>query len=165
VIAQIIELDESTKRFSYGPPVESIQQLLALIEAGILNLDFVNDPNIELLKEGWRFSVGEKSITANMMVDSVLDSPQIKAVKSSIIKNMLADDLIKVVHDDLGVETNETAYLISENHEQNVPIALLGRLAKGSIIGVDAILECLGSRPQQWAKQAAKNHSDWLDKN
>jgi len=165
VIAQIIELDESTKRFSYGPPVESIQQLLALIKAGILNLDFVNDPNIDLLKEGWRFSVGEKSITANMMIDSVLDSPQIKAVKSSIIKNMLADDLIKVVHDDLGVETDETAYLISENHEQNVPIALLGRLAKGSIIGVDAILECLGSRPQQWAKQAAKNHSNWLDKN
>ena len=165
VFAKIIELDESTKRYSYGPPVESIQQLLALINVGILNLDFVNDPNIDLSKEGWRFNLDEKSIIANMMIDSVLYYPQIRSVKSSIVQNMLADDLIKVVHDNLGVQTDESGYLISENNDKKIPITLLGRLAKGSIIGVDAILECFGPRPRQWAKQVAKNHIDWLNKN
>jgi len=164
VFAKIIELDESTKRYSYGPPVESIQQLLALINVGMLNLDFVNDPNIELTKEGWRFHLEDKSIIANMMIDSVLDSPEIRSVKSSIVQNMLADDLIKVVHDNLGVETDEHGYLISKNNDIKIPIALLGRLAKGTIIGVDAILECFGSRPRQWAKQAAKNHINWVNK-
>jgi len=137
-------LDESTKRYSYGPLIESIQQLLALINEGIKNLDFVNDPNIELSKEGWRFYLDDKSIIANMMIDSVLYYPQIRSVKSSIVQNMLADDLIKVVNDNLGVETDESGYLISENNDKKIPITLLGRLAKGSIIGVDAIMECFG---------------------
>jgi len=165
VFAEIIALDEWTKRYSYGPPVESLQQLLALEEVGILNLEMVNDPNIELTKEGWQFQLSGKSITTTIMIDSVLDAPQIKIVKSPIVKNMLLDDLIKVIHDDLGVKTNEYGYLISKNTDRNIPIALLGRLAKGTIIGVDAITECFGSRPHQWAKQAASNHIKWLDKN
>jgi len=164
VFAEIIALDESTKRYSYGPPVESIQQLLALVKSGILNLDMVNDPNIELTKEGWRFRQSGKSITATVMIDSVLDSPQIKSVSTPIVKNMLHDNLIKTVHDDLGVKTDEYGFLISSDTDKKIPIALLGRLAKGTIIGVDAILECYGSRPLQWAKQAAANHIDWLNK-
>lgn len=165
VFAEIIALDESTKRYSYGPPVESIQQLLALAEIGILNLDMVNDPNIELTQEGWQFKHLGKSVTATIMIDSVLDSPKIKAVRAPLVQNMLEDGFIEVVHDDLGVATDESAYIISRNKNQKIPIALLGRLAKGTVIGVDAILECFGVRPRQWAQQAALNHMDWLNKN
>jgi len=165
VFAEIITLDESTKRYSYGPPVESIQQLLALEEAGVLNLDMANDPNIKLTAEGWQFNFADQSITANFMIDSVLDAPQIKVVNSPIVENMLVDNLIKIVHNDLGVETNENGYLISKESDKKIPIALLGRLAKGTIIGVDAILECFGSRPLQWAKQASEKHINWLNKN
>lgn len=165
VFADIIALDESTKRYSYGPPVESIQQLLALAKAGVLNLDIVNNPNIELTNDGWKFEHSSKSITATIMIDSVLDSPKIKAVSSPLVQNMFDDGFIKIVHDDLGVTTNKNGYLISSNKNQKVPIALLGRLAKGTVIGVDAILECFGMRPRQWAKQATKNHIDWLNKN
>jgi len=165
VFAEIIALDESTKRYSYGPPVESIQQLLALEEAGVLNLDMANDPNIKLTAEGWQFNLADQSITANFMIDSVLDAPQIKVVNSPIVENMLVDNLIKIVHNDLGVETNENGYLISKESDKKIPIALLGRLAKGTIIGVDAILECFGSRPLQWAKQASEKHINWLNKN
>ncbi|WP_262486210.1 hypothetical protein [Gillisia marina] len=35
-------------------------------------------------------------------------------------------------------------------------MAVLGRLSKGSVIGVDAILECFGPRVTDWAKAAAK---------
>lgn len=31
-------------------------------------------------------------------------------------------------------------------------LSLLGRLAKGSLFGTDAILECFGERPDAWAK-------------
>ncbi|MDN3667522.1 FAD/NAD(P)-binding protein [Algibacter miyuki] len=164
VFAEIIALDESTKRYSYGPPVESIEQLVALAELGILNLDMVNDPNIALTNAGWQFEHSGKSLTASIMIDSVLDSPKIKAVKSPLVQNMLDDGFIKVVHDNLGVTTNENGYLISSTKNQKIPIALLGRLAKGTVIGVDAILECFGARPRQWAEQAAKNHVDWLNK-
>lgn len=165
VFSKIIKLDESTKRYSYGPPVESIQQLIALTKTGVLNLDFVNNPEIELTKKGWRFTQKDISIVTNVMIDSVLDSPKIKHVNSAIVKALMSQKLIQPVHDDFGVATNENGYLVSKDVNQKIPLALLGRLAKGTIIGVDAILECFGERPKQWAIKASKNHINWLNNN
>jgi uncharacterized NAD(P)/FAD-binding protein YdhS len=158
VIADIIALEESTKRYSYGPPVESMQQMLALIDAGVMTMDMVDNPDFKLTEKGWCFSKDDKTITVGIMINSVLSPPQIKSVNSPIVKNMLSDDLIEAVHDDLGVSTDESGYLISSEHNNKAPIALLGRLAKGTIIGVDAILECFGDRPQKWAIEAANRH-------
>lgn len=165
VFADIIHLDERLKRYSYGPPVESIQQLLALAAAGVLNFDFANNPKFELTPMGWKLQSEDQVITANMMINSVLDAPQIKAVNSSLVKNMLSNDLIQAVHDDFGVATDENGYLIPKDSEETIAIALLGRLAKGTIIGVDAILECFGNRPKNWASQAAERHMNWLAQN
>lgn len=164
IFAEIIELDESTKRYSYGPPVESIQQMLALVEAGVMNLDWVNNPDFKLTDKGWKFLLDSKSITADIMIDSVLDAPQIKSVNSPVVSHLLANDLIEAIHDDFGIKTGEDGYVISNNTFYNIPIALLGRLAKGTIIGVDAILECFGERPKKWAIEAANRHIDWLNK-
>ena len=54
LIADIVQLDERLKRYSYGPPVDSLQQLLALVKAGKLTLDFVKDPSITLGEKGWK---------------------------------------------------------------------------------------------------------------
>ncbi len=157
VFGEIIKLDERMKRYSYGPPVESIQQMLALVSAGVMTLDFVNNPDIKLSAEGWKLKCEEESIIVTVMINSVLDAPEIKAVKSPIIKNLLSNDILQVVHDDFGVSTNEDGYLDSGDHVEEKKIALLGRLAKGTIIGVDAILQCFGNRPESWAAAAAKN--------
>jgi len=90
------------------------------------------------------------------MINSVLDAPKINSVNSSIIQNLLSNNLIEAVHDELGISTDENAYVISQEKSRKIPIALLGRLAKGTIIGVDAILECFGKRPEQWATEAIK---------
>ncbi|ULC58652.1 FAD/NAD(P)-binding protein [Flaviramulus sp. BrNp1-15] len=165
VFAEIIKLDESLKRYSYGPPVESIQQMLALTSAGVMTLDMVNDPEIELNNKGWFFKSNGETRTANIMIDSVLDSPKIESVNSPIVKSLLENDLIEAVHDGLGVYTDENGYVISNDMNKKIPIALLGRLAKGTIIGVDAILECFGDRPKAWAIEAANRHSNWLTSN
>ena len=165
VFAEIISLDERMKRYAYGPPVESIQQMLALVEAGVMTLEYVNDPEIMLTQHGWKLRKGEQQMILDIMVNSVLDSPQIKAVNSPIVKHLLADDLIKIVHDEYGIETDEHGYLSAKETNKSVPIALLGRLAKGTVIGVDAILECFGDRPDQWAQQAAHRHATWLNRN
>ncbi|PKB45079.1 FAD-NAD(P)-binding protein [Cellulophaga sp. RHA19] len=156
VFAKIIKLDEEIKRYSYGPPVESIQQMLALVKAGILNLDFVNNPEIELSNNGWVLKSKDKSIVANIMVNSVLDAPDITAVKSDLVKSLLHNESIKIVNDNLGVHTTKEGYLVEKTTDNILPIALLGRLAKGTVIGVDAILECFGDRPIEWAKAAVK---------
>ncbi|MFD2914222.1 FAD/NAD(P)-binding protein [Psychroserpens luteus] len=153
LIEEVIALDESTKCYSYGPPIESMQQVLALVDADVLSLDFTNDPDIEFINEGWKLKNNKgENITTSVMINSVLDSPKLLEVSSSIIENLIADDLIQPIHTKLGIETKKNGIVISSEIEKQIPIAVLGRLAKGSVIGVDAILECFGNRIKDWAK-------------
>lgn len=164
VFADIIALDESMKRYAYGPPVESIQQLLALIDADIMKLDMVKNPNFVLKSEGWCLKSMGNNRTVTLMINSVLDAPIIENVKSPIVRNMLANDLIMPIHDELGMITDENGYVISDRVDDSIHIAILGRLAKGTIIGVDALLECFGERPIKWASKAANKHISYLSR-
>lgn len=155
VFAEIIFTDEAMKRYAFGPPAESLRQLIALHEAGVLTLDFVADPEIAVTEQGWTLTSGDKQATAQFMVNAVLDAPRIADVCTPLIERLLQDGLLAPVHDDLGVATNEDGYAISKDGSI-LPIAVLGRLAKGTIIGVDAILECFGDRPRNWATSASK---------
>ena len=91
-----------------------------------------------------------------------LDSPRVEKVNSPIIQHLLKDDLVQVVHDDLGIDTTVQGYVRSALEHKDVPVAILGRLVKGTIIGVDAILECFGQRPDSWASTAAERHKNWV---
>jgi len=152
IIEKVIALDERSKRYSYGPPIESMQQLLALVNAKVLTLDYVTDPIINLTSKGWELkSMDAHTITTSVMINSVLDPPQLLKVTSPLIKNLLSNQLIQPVHSKLGIETHTNGLVISTT-QNPIPIAVLGRLAQGSVIGVDAILECFGPRIEDWAK-------------
>ncbi|RCW89817.1 FAD/NAD(P)-binding protein [Winogradskyella arenosi] len=153
IIKEVIALDERSKRYSYGPPIESMQQVLALVDADVLSLDYVNNPKIILTPKGWNLENNAKTtISCSAMVNSVLDAPQLLKVDTPLIKNLLEDDLIQPIHSALGIETTSEGFVKTPHKDDNLAIAVLGRLAKGSVIGVDAILECFGPRIETWAK-------------
>ncbi len=156
VIAAVIALDERIKRYSYGPPIESMQQLLSLVDSGILDLDLVEDPEITEVKNGWKLENNRSKCTAQIMINSVLDAPKLMEVSSPIICNLLANDLIEPMHSDLGINTKKDGTIEISDEEKFIPLAVLGRLSKCSVIGVDAILECFGPRVSDWAKAAAQ---------
>ena len=151
-LAATIALDERVKRYSFGPPVESIRQLCALASAGVLHLDFVVDPDIVCDSRGWTLTSGGQSVTASVMVNSVLDSPRVEDVASPLITDLLHHSTIQPVHDKLGIDTRDDATVRSAQHDLSGTLSVLGRLAKGTVIGVDAILECYGDRPRRWAE-------------
>ncbi|QTE22544.1 FAD/NAD(P)-binding protein [Polaribacter cellanae] len=151
IIGEVIKLDEQLKRYSYGPPIESLQQLLALHKAKVVDFSFADNPKIEHNEKGWKFSKDGKEITVNVIVNSVLSAPKVLDVTAPIILNLLKNEIIKPIHTKLGVHTNKNGTIINADKKE-IPLAVLGRLAKGSVIGVDAILECFGSRIKDWAK-------------
>lgn len=153
-LAATISLDERIKRYSFGPPVESLRQLCALAAAGVLQLDVVDDPDIECTTEGWVLSSNGRAIAASAMVDSVLDGPRLDNVVAPIITDLLGESLIRPVHDELGIATDVDATVCRAQPDASTTLAVLGRLAKGTVVGVDAILECFGDRPRDWADGA-----------
>lgn len=156
IIADIILLDESTKRYSYGPPVESVAQLIALSKAGKLNLNFINDPKIEIDEGGWHLKHNEESTKVHTMIDSVLDAPKLRNINSEIIEHLLKDELLSPVSSELGVETKKDGIVVLAKENESVNLTMLGRNCKGSVIGVDAILECFGPRIEDWARSTVE---------
>ncbi|KOY50629.1 FAD/NAD(P)-binding protein [Polaribacter dokdonensis] len=154
LFADVIQFDEMMKRYSYGPPIESMQQLIALHEANILDFRFVDDPEIITKKDYWLFKKGEQELNCEVVINSVLSAPKLLEVSTPIILNLLKDDLLQPVHSKLGIETNKDGTIVLDDDSRKIPLAVLGRLAKGSVIGVDAILECFGPRIKDWAKGA-----------
>ncbi len=91
VISEILMLHERMKRYSYGPPVDSTQRLLALRESGLLSFVVVDDPDIELTPGGWKFHAEQSSVCADVMIDSVLASPDLERISSPLIRQMRND--------------------------------------------------------------------------
>ncbi|MGB6153047.1 MAG: FAD/NAD(P)-binding protein [Pricia sp.] len=152
IIAEIISLDERLKRYSYGPPVKSLQQMLALIDANIITLDYIKNPKIETTREGWKLSSDGHSITANIMINSVLDPARLLEMNSPIVKHLLHESLVEPVHSDLGIKTGKNAIVKVSGEGTMIPLAAMGRLSKGTIVGVDAVMECFGDRAALWAE-------------
>lgn len=156
IISEIVRLDEESKRYSFGPPVDSIQQLIALANEGMLNLSYLHDPDIELTQNGWRLSFDSNTINCTVMINSVLAPPSILETDTTLVKKLLEDEMLKPIHSKLGVTTNTYGSVESQSGETLHHLTMLGRLCKGSVIGVDAILECFGTRIIDWAEAAAR---------
>lgn len=155
-LKKLIALHERLKRFSYGPPVESMQQLLSLIRFGKVDLRFVKDPEISLTEKGWKLTKNGHIATVPCMINGVLDSPKLLKTNSSLIKGLLANQLIQPVHSKLGIQTNEHALIVRPKNESSIALGVLGRLTIGSIVGTDSLIECFGSRISDWATEAVK---------
>lgn len=156
VMAQVIALDESTKRYSYGPPVESMIQMLALIENGVITTDYLSNPDIKCTDAHWIISRNEQSEKCSVMINTVLDPPQLRDINSTIVKNLLRNDLLKPVTSDLGIDTSKNGTIKLSNENDQIHLSSLGRNCKGSVMGVDAILECFGDRIKDWSDDIVK---------
>lgn len=155
-IHNIINLDERIKRFSYGPPVESIEQILALIDNGVLKPKVIADPDINLVENGWEFIEGGDVVVADIIINSVLDSPIISKVDTPLIVQLMDDGIVESYHEELGAKIN-SQFVAPWSQQPNRPtLSLIGRLAKGSVLGTDAILECFNPYFDDWAAGVTK---------
>ncbi len=155
----LVGFDEGIKRFSYGPPVSASEELVALIEAGLVDLRTVDDPDIELTAEGWHLVGGDDSTTASVMVDSVLPSPDPSRLAGPLFTQLMTEGRLSVVSDGLGLRTSDAAELIGADGKVQRGLALLGPLALGSVIAVDSVHDCFGAAADRWADGVVKKLS------
>lgn len=156
VMEKIVELDESSKRYTFGPPVEAIKQLIALSEYGFIDFSFANDPSVEITEEGWSMSKKSSFIKTRVMIDSVLGSPLAKDIDSSIFNNLIKEREIAPVTANLGFRTDVDGTAYKHTDTLNNSLCILGRYCKGSVLGVDAILECFSREAEDWSEGLIK---------
>ncbi|MSU91204.1 hypothetical protein GE300_16595 [Rhodobacteraceae bacterium 2CG4] len=149
--AAVIGFDEGLKRYSYGPPVASARELLALIEAGIVDLRAVEDPDIRLVADGWQLAEGDARMRAPVMVDAVLPSPSLEGAADPILSALRAAGRACPAVEGMGARIRADGGLVGSDGAVLPGLSLLGRMALGSVIAIDSIHDCFGAAAHRWA--------------
>jgi uncharacterized NAD(P)/FAD-binding protein YdhS len=150
--AAVIGFDEGLKRYSYGPPVSAAEEMLALIAAGILDLRAVDDPDVAMVEGGWRLSAEEGEATATVMLDAVLVPPDLTQVSAPLISGLRAAGRLVPVAEKLGARVAADGRALDAEGAPVPGLALLGRLALGSVIATDSVHDCFGAAVGRWAE-------------
>ncbi len=148
----LIGFDEGLKRYSYGPPIASSRELVALIEAGVATLDFAADPEISLTSAGWTLKKAGNVLEATVMIDSVLPNPDLGAVRSSLLSGLQDDGWLTQFAEGFGAHSGADGSLIGKDGQRAPGLCLLGRLALGSVAAADSLHDCFGAASDRWAE-------------
>ncbi len=149
--AALVRFDEGLKRFSYGPPVSAAQEMSILVEAGLVDLCAVADPDIVLHSDGWQLVEDDTQARAHAMVDAVLPGPDLDRVTDPLMIDLRDKGLLTPVAEGLGARTAFDGRLVGRGGDALPGLALLGRMALGSVIAVDSIHDCFGAAADRWA--------------
>ncbi len=144
--------DEGLKRYSYGAPVETLQNFLTLAEAGLVDPRAADDPDIALTAQGWQLKAGDRAVTASVMVDSVLPPAALNPVSDPLVTGLIEASGLAAVADGLGARCTPDGAAIDADGAVVEGLWLTGRLTNGSTIAADSIHDCFGLIQERWAK-------------
>lgn len=149
--AALIAFDEGLKRYSYGPPAAAAAEMLALIDAGLLDLRPADDPDILTCDGGWRLSAENGEATASVMIDAVLPPADITRVDTPLLADLYFRGLITPAAESLGIATGPDGQTRDRDGRTVSGLSVLGRMALGSVIATDSVHDCFGAAVRRWA--------------
>tara|TARA_R110002111_G_scaffold255157_1_gene321293 strand:+ start:89080 stop:90834 length:1755 start_codon:yes stop_codon:yes gene_type:complete len=152
------------ERLAFGPPAENVGRLMALIKAGIVDLDYlraelVSDQNRLVLKsEG-------KQLTVDRLINAVIpDSDQFS--ENSLLKQLLSSGKVRRMLGAGGIAVDGAARPILPKHQNTEKentveqktegLAVIGRPTEGCVLGNDTLSRQLHSCPDQWARSVCE---------
>lgn len=155
---RLVGFDEGLKRYSYGPPLSSAQELLALVKAGLVDLSCVSDPDISTVPQGWQLNSGTTKVDVSVMVDAVLPSPDLATLSGPPLPDLIVEGYLTPLAPDLAAATAPDGRLRDAVGDLVPGLCLLGRLALGSVTAADSLHDCFGQSADRWADGVLKRH-------
>jgi uncharacterized NAD(P)/FAD-binding protein YdhS len=141
--AEILRFDRGLKRVTYGPPVRSARLMLALVDAGLVQLSLADDPAIKLDKAGWVLD-GRKA--AGVMIDAVLPPPELDKLSDPLLRQLARKGYLQANPATGGIAVGKGGALGQD-------LYLLGRMGEGISIATDSIHDCFGIFTRHCADQ------------
>ena len=143
--AAVLAIDSGLKRITYGPPLASARLMLALVEAGLVQLGLADDPDIVLQQDGW---VLDADVTAQVMIDAVLPAPQLATLADPLVRSLWRQGYLRENPATGGV-------IVGQGGAVGQGLYLLGRLGEGCSIATDSIHDCFGVATRAFAQGLA----------
>jgi len=148
-------------RISYGPPLENMRKIIALIDSGHVNLNYSENPEIETVNKGWRL---KKPKAPPIIVDTLIDAriPTNASCKdwSELLNRMrqrgeVREFLIADKHTKYRTacpEIDGRGNVVAQNGDANPRITLYGTLTEGITYDNDSLSRTRNNMASPWAK-------------
>jgi diaminopimelate decarboxylase len=145
------------ERVAFGPPPVNAAKLLALIEAGRVQLSHVAGGQV-VTRDGVTAVVcgaaGERVV--DVVVDAVLPGPGAVAADGGLVAQLLADGHARHVRGRRGLEVDEGCGCIGRDGRLVPGLAAIGRPTEDCVIGNDTLSRKLHPHADRWAQRIAR---------
>lgn len=150
------ELRESAQvleRFAFGPPLLTAQKLLAMVDAGAVDLCFV-DAGTTITTQG-PHGIPPGVMGVDLVIDAVLPPPGVQTLIDPLPRQLLRVGLISVRPGRRGAVVQPDGTAITAAGDPAEGLALIGRPTEDHVIGHDTLDRHLHGEITQWAARLA----------
>ena len=141
------------ERLAFGPPPVNAAKLLALVDAGRVDLTHVAAARIAT--EHGRTSISSANGRCNIdaVVNAVLPPPGALSPDDSLLSSLIADGHARIAPGRRGVEVSADAGCIGRDGGPTQGLSAIGRPTEDSVIGNDTLSRDLHPHGDRWARR------------
>lgn len=148
------DLGRAMERIAFGPPVENAEKMLALVDAGVLDLSLASNPTVSGHGTGGTLRLGDASVGFDVFVDAVLPSAGHVPGRTALYDRLF--DRGHLSERNGGVHTTLAGRCIGSTGRPTTGLSAIGRLTEGSTLGNDTLSRTLHPQPDRWAAMVAR---------
>ncbi len=144
------------ERVAFGPAPLNAAKLLALVEAGRVDLTHVHDGRLRCRGDRTRLCSGHGGRAVDAVVDAVLPGPGATDLRRPPLRALLADGHVRVASARRGLDVDADGGCRSASGALTPGLAAIGRVTEDVVIGNDTLSRTLHPLADRWAARVVE---------
>lgn len=145
---------EEMERLAFGPPAENIGRLIALIDAGIVDLDYLQADFVAHENKPMLETAG-KQMVADRLINAIIPNKD-QFAKDSLLEQLLSSGRIRRMLGAGGIAVDGAGRPILPEEQNTEGLAIIGRPTEGCVLGNDTLSRQLHSCQDRWAQSVCE---------
>jgi diaminopimelate decarboxylase len=144
------------ERVAFGPSPLNAAKLLALVEAGLVDLSLVAGATLRD-REGRTCLCGaDRERPVDVVVDAVLPGPGVLPGQDALLDGLVADGHVRIAHARRGLDIALDGTCLSRDGSCSLGLAAIGRPTEDVVIGNDTLSRTLHPLSDRWARRVVE---------
>ncbi len=144
------------ERLAFGPPAINAAKLLALIDAGRVDLSHVAGARMTTTAGRTSICGDDGGHEVDVVIDAVLPGP---GVGTPLLERLVADGYARIAAGQRGLEVTADAACVARDGAASLGLSAIGRPTEDSVIGNDTLDRTLHPHADRWARRVSERAS------
>jgi uncharacterized NAD(P)/FAD-binding protein YdhS len=141
------------ERLAFGPAPINAAKLLALVDAGLVDLTHVRGGQLACDRAPTMLRSASGTRPVDIVIDAVLPGPGALAAGNELLDRMIADGHVRVAPGRRGVDVDPDGSARRADGSPTPGLASIGRPTEDSVIGNDTLSRTLHPASDRWARR------------